>query len=379
MPIQVNGKIDHNSPAQRRLMSAVIILALGWLAQVDGLGPISLGLAQASDKSAIVTPGAARATGSRSSEPLSVEEQASLKPADSFLECDGCPQMIAVPAGEFTMGASRGEGDRDEQGPDGTPIRVGIKDLYALGKFVTTVREYMACVGEGQCPRPVWQEPGSPYNAVTGADNHFKQFGSALTDDRHPIVGVSWGDAQAYVRWLNAKLQLRSPNLYRLPSEVEWERAARAGKEGLRYSWGNEFSPNRANASGETGDDKWPYTSPVGSFPANAFGLYDMHGNVWQWLEDCYHIGYAGMPDAAQIQGIAWTSSCNDAGTRVLRGGSWIDDPRVLRAAERGGSPPNMRNGYVGFRVARTIAREPPSKGRNRNDGVTGSVGLADQ
>jgi formylglycine-generating enzyme required for sulfatase activity len=257
------------------------------------------------------------------------------------------------------------------------PIRVGIKELYALGQFVTTVKEYMACVRESQCRPPVWQETGSAYNIVTGEDNHFKQLGSALTDDRHPIVGVSWGDAQAYVRWLNGRLRLSSPTAYRLPSEVEWERAARGGKEGLKYSWGNEFNPNRANASGEAGQDKWPYTSPVGSFPANAFGLYDMHGNVWQWLEDCYHLGYVGMPDTVRVRGMAWTSSCNEAGTRVLRGGSWIDDARVLRAAERGGSPPNMRNSYVGFRVARTIAPRHPGQGKR--EGVTDSVGLADR
>jgi formylglycine-generating enzyme required for sulfatase activity len=375
MQRQVIDRINGDLPNQRRLVAVTAIVVLGWLAQVDGSGLIAPALAQASGTSAPV--GIARSTGSRSSKPLSAEEERALKPADSFVECDGCPEMVVVPVGEFMMGASRGEGDRDEQGPDGMPIRVGIKELYALGRFVTTVKEYMACVRESQCRSPVWQETGSAYNIATGEDNHFKQLGSALTDDRHPIVGISWGDARAYVRWLNGKLRLRSPAEYRLPSEAEWERAARAGKEGLKYSWGDEFNPNRANASGESGADKWPFTSPVGSFPANAFGLYDMHGNVWQWLEDCYHIGYAGMPDTVQARGIAWISSCNEAGTRVLRGGSWIDDARVLRAAERGGSPPDMRNGYVGFRVARTIA--PSTKGQRKSESVTGSVGLTDR
>jgi formylglycine-generating enzyme required for sulfatase activity len=371
MPRHLKGRNKSHSRTQRSIATAAILLVTGWL--------VPVGLAQVSDKSSAssVTSGDVRSTGSRPEKPLSVEEERALKTADSFSECAGCPQMVVVPVGEFMMGSSRGEGDRDEQGPDGKPVRVGIKGPYALGRFVLTVGEYMACVAEAQCPPPAWQEIGSPYNVETGQDSHFKQLGTALTDHRHPIVGVSWGDTHAYVRWLNAKLGLRSPNVYRLPSEVEWEWAARAGKEGLKYSWGDEFNPNWANASGESGQDKWSYTSPVGIFPPNAYGLYDMHGNVWQWLEDCYHIGYVGMPDTVRFQGIAWTSSCNEVGTRVVRGGSWIDDPRALRTAERGGSPPNMRYGYVGFRVARTIAPKDPTTGQGKSGVVNGSAGLA--
>jgi formylglycine-generating enzyme required for sulfatase activity len=287
---------------------------------------------------------------------LSSEEERALQPKDRFKECAACPEMVVIPKGQFMMGSLRGEGDRDEEGPNGKPLQVTISAPYALGRFLVTVEDYRHCVAEQSCPPPVWQEPGSPYNVVTGDDDHFRRLGDDLTKDRHPIVGVSWSNAQAYASWLNAKLALRSAHRYRLPSEAEWERAARGGIDGLKYFWGNDFSASAANASGESGGDKWMFTSPVGSFPANPYGLYDIHGNAWQWVEDCYHLNYAAMPETARNTGAAWTGSCDEVGRRVLRGGSWIDDPRVLRAADRGGSAPGMRYSYVGFRVARALA-----------------------
>jgi formylglycine-generating enzyme required for sulfatase activity len=287
---------------------------------------------------------------------LSSDEERALRPKDRFKECSACPEMVTIPPGAFMMGSIRGEGDSDEEGPNGKPLRVMIKAPYALGRFVVTVEDYMHCVAEKGCPLPAWQEPGSPYNIVTGNDDHFKRLGDDLTKKAHPIVGVSWSDAQAYASWLNAKLALPKESRYRLPSESEWERAARGGIDGLKYSWGNEFNASAANASGESGGDKWMFTSPVGSFPANPYGLYDIHGNAWQWVEDCYHVNYAAMPEVDRMTGAAWTSTCDEDGRRVLRGGSWIDDPRVLRAADRGGSPPDMRYSYVGLRVARSLA-----------------------
>jgi formylglycine-generating enzyme required for sulfatase activity len=286
---------------------------------------------------------------------LAPETERLLKPGDHFVECANCPELVVIPEGEFLLGSARGEGDADEEGPGGKPLQVRVAHRYALGRFAVTNAEYQDCVAQGGCPPPAWQDPASPYNATTGSEDHFKRLGPALTAERHPIVGVSWGDARAYVRWLNARLGLAPERGYRLPSEVEWERAARAGREGLKYTWGNEFEPSAANAAGETGADRWPFTSPVGSFPPNAYGLYDMHGNVWQWVEDCYHLSYRDMPEASRTAGVAWTRACDERERRVLRGGSWIDDPRTLRAADRGGSPPEMRYAYVGLRVARTL------------------------
>jgi formylglycine-generating enzyme required for sulfatase activity len=286
---------------------------------------------------------------------LTADAERLLKSGDRFVECSGCPELVVIPAGAFLLGSAHGEGDADEEGPGGKPLKVAVARRYALGRFAVTNAEYQECVGEAACPPPAWQDPASPYNTSTGSDDHYRRLGPALTAERHPVVGVSWTDAQAYVHWLNSRLGLAAERGYRLPSEIEWERAARAGKEGLNYAWGNEFEANAANAFGEAGADRWPFTSPVGSFPPNAYGLYDMHGNVWQWVEDCYHLSYRGMPEPSRAEGTAWIQGCDERGRRVLRGGSWIDAPRTLRAADRGGSPPEMRYAYVGLRVARRL------------------------
>ena len=288
--------------------------------------------------------------------PLTPAEERALQPNQRFKECATCPEMVAIPAGQFRMGSVRGDGDRDEEGPNGQPFTVTIAAPYALGRYVITVRDYLECSAAAACPPAAWQDPQSPYHAVTGSDDHYKRLGAALSDPRHPIVGITWRHAQSYITWLNGKLGLASPHGYRLPSEAEWERGARGGIENLKYFWGDRFTANSANGSGQSGADRWPYTAPVGSFAANPYGLYDIAGNVWQWVEDCYHPTYADMPEAVINTGVAWESACDDAGRRVLRGGSWIDLPRVLRVADRGGSPPDMHYGYVGFRVARTLA-----------------------
>jgi formylglycine-generating enzyme required for sulfatase activity len=307
---------------------------------------------RAADKNAVPRSDAADVP---SSTPLTAAGERALRPQDQFVECDDCPAMIVIPAHDFSMGSYKDDGDSDEHGPGGMPIKVTIKSAYALGQYVITVKEYMRCVAEAACPPPAWQEQGNAHESFAGDADHFKRLGDALTNPRHPIVGVNWHNAHAYLAWLNARLGLSAARGYRLPSEAEWEAAARGGKEGLKYSWGNEFSASSANASGEAGDDKWQYTSPVGSFPANPYGLYDMHGNVWEWVEDCYHLSYASMPEVVARTGAAWTSQCDEAERRALRGGSWIDSPRVLRSADRGGSPPDMRYSYVGFRVARSL------------------------
>ena len=288
--------------------------------------------------------------------PLTLAEERALQPQQRFKECATCPEMVTIPTGQFRMGSVRGDGDRDEEGPNGQPFTVTIAAPYALGRYVVTVRDYLECAAEAACPPAAWQDPQSPYHAVAGSDDHYKRLGTALSDPRHPIVGITWKHAQSYITWLNGKLGLASAHGYRLPSEAEWERGARGGIDNLKYFWGDRFTANSANASGQSGADQWPYTSPVGSFPANPYGLYDISGNVWQWVEDCYHLTYADMPEAVIKTGVAWESTCDDAGRRVLRGGSWIDLPRVLRLADRGGSPPDMHYGYVGFRVARTLA-----------------------
>jgi formylglycine-generating enzyme required for sulfatase activity len=165
-------------------------------------------------------------------------------------------------------------------------------------------------------------------------------------------VGVSWNDAQAYVKWLSQQ----TGKHYRLPTEAEWEYAARAGTD-TAYPWGNKASHDFANYGKDqccdglaSGKDKWVYTSPVGSFPANPFGLYDMNGNVFQWVEDCYADSYKDAP----VDGTARPVVCDANASRVLRGGSWTNFPGILRSAYRNYYTPDYRLYDVGFRAART-------------------------
>ena len=159
-----------------------------------------------------------------------------------------------------------------------------------------------------------------------------------------PIINVSWEDAQQYVAWLSRV----TGQPYRLLTEAEWEYAGRAGTT-TAYSWGDEIGKGNADCDGcgSAWDKHEP--SPVGSFKPNAFGLYDMSGDVFQWVQDCYHKDFGGAP----ADGSAWTGGeCN---SRVVRGGSWFDNPQDIRIACRVGNAPEFRDKYIGFRVGRTL------------------------
>jgi len=165
-----------------------------------------------------------------------------------------------------------------------------------------------------------------------------------------PVIEVDWNDAQAYVAWLSRKTGER----YRLLSEAEWEYVARAGTSTPFY-FGNTITPDQANYDGNytyDGGPKGTYhekTMPVGSYPRNAFGLYDLHGNVWEWTEDCYQDSYSGAPTDGSARSV---SNCS---LRVLRGGSWLYNPQLLRSALRVRGDPSSRTDGIGFRVARTL------------------------
>jgi formylglycine-generating enzyme required for sulfatase activity len=244
----------------------------------------------------------------------------------SFRECAAdCPEMILIPAGEFVMGSQRQEIGRygNEDDGNGRQHRVVIAKPFAVSKFVVTFADWDACVSVGGC---------SPVS-----DGGFGR-GS------RPVININWEQAQQYVAWLSR--MTRRP--YRLLTEAEWEYAARAGTT-TPYYWGEEVGHGYANCSdcGSQWDNR--QTSPVGSFNPNAFGLYDMAGNVWQWVEDCFHENY----DRAPTDGSAWTSG--DCGHRMARGGSWNDSPRYLRTACRFWFAPDDRISYIGFRIARTV------------------------
>ena len=246
---------------------------------------------------------------------------AARRPGDVFRDCDGCPEMVVIPAGTFQMGCVSG---RECQSAEQPVHSVTMSRAYALSRHEVTFDEY------------------DRFAAATGRSRPDDE---GWESGRRPVMRVSWDDAQEYASWLSSETGVR----YRLPSEAEWEYAARAGTA-TAYSWGNEIGSNRANCDGcgSQWDDEM--TAPVGSFVANAWGLHDMHGNVGEWVEDCWHETYVGAP----ADGSAWTAG-GDCGQRVLRGGPWFDGPSYIRAADRFRFNVGDRSGGFGFRVARTL------------------------
>ena len=240
------------------------------------------------------------------------------------------PEMMVVPAGSFRMGCVSGQGCYDNEYP---VHRVTISAPFAVGVHEVTFAEWDACVAAGGC------------------GGHRPNDGGWGREGR-PVIGVSWKDAQSYVGWLTRESGAR----YRLLSEAEWEYVARAGSE-TAYNWGNEIGLNRANCAGCGSRWDMEQMAPVGWFGANAFGLHDVHGNVREWVQDCWNGTYAGAP----ADGSAWEQG--DCNTRVVRGGSWFDDPRNLRSAYRGDrDPAGLRFIFVGFRVARSLTPSVPSQ-----------------
>lgn len=261
--------------------------------------------------------------------------------------------MVPIPGGRFAMGSPPDEPGRLE--PEGPQREVRVA-AFAIGRFAVTRGQWAAFVAATNRAEQYGCEwAGFPRDESARASWRHLGF---RQDDTHPVVCVSWNDAQAYVRWLSE----RTGRTYRLPSEAEWEYAARAGSV-TAYPWGVDASHERANYGAETccselasGRDHWRHTAPVGAFPPNAFGLYDMHGNAWQWVQDCYAEHYLGVPN----DGSAYDPP--DCPRRVLRGGTWGDTPAMIRSAFRNWAPPprwnpeqEYRSGGVGFRVARSL------------------------
>jgi formylglycine-generating enzyme required for sulfatase activity len=294
--------------------------------------------------------------------------QVSHKAGTAFRDCSDCPEMIIVPAGTFIMGAPVNEaGAYGEEQPQRT---VSVKQ-FAIGKFDITRGQWAEFVSatqratSGGCAYsllPKEKEAGASWR-----NPGFEQ------DDNHPVVCISWFDARDYVSWLSKK----TLQPYRLLSEAEWEYAARAGST-TAYPWGATATHDNANYGADSGftgyaygRDKWMCTSPVGSFPPNAFGLYDMHGNVLQFVDDCFSNSYLGLPvDGSsykvevvlkmkgELASMNATTSC---AYRMLRGGNWGDPPPQIRSAFRNWAPPpgstleNYRTAGAGFRIAKSL------------------------
>jgi formylglycine-generating enzyme required for sulfatase activity len=255
----------------------------------------------------------------------------------SFKDCDdGCPTMVVLPAGRFTMGSPESEAERnDNEGPTHT---VTIAHAFAVGETPVTVGQWSAFARE--TGYQTTGEDGFGCSA-TGSEPNIPQ------TDTHPVVCVNWNDGQAYAEWLSRKTSKR----YRLLSEAEWEYAARAGTQEAYPFPGHEIG-KYANSNPLDKADGWQYTSPVKSFPANRFGLYDMIGNVFEWTQDCWHDDYQGAP----ADGAAWSDQCTEGRARVLRGGSWYSHhPWYLRAASRASGRLTLRVNVSGLRVARSL------------------------
>jgi formylglycine-generating enzyme required for sulfatase activity len=305
---------------------------------------------------------------------IGVSAQNKFKPGQTFRDCTDCPEMIVIPGGTFTMGSPENE-------PGRNPIELSERKIsvrqFAAGKFDITVEQWDAfvtatnrptvqgCSWSGfkdstlkqweSNPKASWKDPGFPQG------------------DNYPVVCVSWHDVQDYVKWLSQK----TGKEYRLLTEAEWEYAARAGTT-TRYHWGNDASHEYANYGADSGwtplalgRDQWLYNSPSGSFPPNAFGLYDMNGNVMQYVEDCFSDSYAQLPsdgsaykENVQLKmtgRLDWMNGTSSCSSRIIRGGDWNNPPRMIRAASRNWTPArgytleNYRSAGLGFRVARML------------------------
>ena len=269
---------------------------------------------------------------------LSAAQEHKLKPKDIFIECVTqqskyfCPQMVMVPAGSFLMGSRRDEEDVLRQAKPQHPVTIARP--FAVGRFEVTFDEWDTCVTYGDCP-----------DIVDGKWGRFSQ----------PVINVTRDDALRYVNWLSTT----TGKPYRLLTEAEYEYAAR-GRTDMLYPWGDNIPLNgsfddgtsRANCKGcdRLYGVEVHAPSGVGLFLPNGFGLYDMVGNVWEWVEDCKHTNYDGAPS----DGSAWTEG-GDCRSRAIRGGSWDSDPTELRVSYRLWSAIGRRSNDLGFRVARTL------------------------
>ena len=276
-----------------------------------------------------------------------------------FRDCPDCPQMVVVPPGQFRMGNDGGEKDRYE----GPAHEVRIPRAFAAGRYEITQKQYATFVsatryvgGQG-CN--VWRSATRTLERDVTLDWRNPGYGRPPRDD-DPVACVSWNDAQAYVAWLRTG----TGKPYRLLTEAEWEYAARAGNDTL-YAWGRdpEQACRYANvydaAATDAGipwaptkcSDGYATVAPVGRFAPNAFGLYDMIGNVWEWVEDCYAMPYPNEPTDGSAQR---TTGCD---RRVSRGGAWRTEIVRQRPAFRGRDPAELLSGIFGFRVARDLPR----------------------
>jgi formylglycine-generating enzyme required for sulfatase activity len=310
-----------NSSRSRVIGLSAIALVIGlvvavWMNSRSSVLPVTTPaptprpVIQAPPPSPPVTPPAPTPPGAA----LPVTPPQAFHPGPVIQDCETCPVMVVVPAGSFQMGTdpqSWYHSDDDEH----PQHHVTIPAAFAIGKYPVTQAEY--------------------YQIMFNNPSNF-------AGDTRPVETVSWDDAREFVKRLSA----RTHQSYRLPSEAEWEYAARAGST-TAWSFGDDVTKLPLYAW--FADNSGQQTHPVGQKLPNALGLFDMHGNVWEWVEDCYQENYQGAPTNGNAV------ATGDCASRVLRGGSWDFSPYSLRSANRGRNAPDDRDIDNGFRVARTI------------------------
>ncbi|PKU21366.1 formylglycine-generating enzyme family protein [Telmatospirillum siberiense] len=307
--------------------------------------------------------------------PAAAQSNAEVSPATeatpsaftTFRDCPNCPEMVTLPGGTFEMGLSD-----EDAGRLAVPLnflvslrpkhRVSVK-AFAIGKYTVTRDEFASFAREtGFVSHGCEVYDGRTW--INSGSNNWLDPGFDQTG-RHPVVCVSWNDAQAFLSWLNTKIGQvagkRNGGRYRLPTEAEWEYAVRAGTVTSRY-WGDDPSAQCVNVNGADQaeklafpdkttvapcDDGFVRTAPVGTFRPNPWGLFDMLGNVEQWVDDCGHHDYSGAPS----DGSAWAAE--DCREHVARGGAWVTPPQLITSYDRISFPPDKRSGAFGFRVVK--------------------------
>ncbi len=249
---------------------------------------------------------------------LSAAAAADRQPGDVFRDCPECPEMVVIGAGSFVMGS---DGRHRHERP---AHPAAIVNPFAMGRYEVTFDEWAACHEAGGCARM--------------PDDH--KWGRG----RRPVINLTWPEMQTYVRWLSE----RTGAVYRLPSETEWEYAARAGSD-TAFWWGDEVGDNRANCRDCGSEWSKKGSAPVGSFEPNPFGLHDMHGNVWEWTEDCWNPTHHGAPadGSPRLNG--------DCNKRVMRSGSWYYFSKNSRSAWRFYNDVRVKSYNIGFRVVRDL------------------------
>ena len=252
------------------------------------------------------------------------------------------PDLARIPAGDFLMGTA--DGEEDER-----PVhRVYVSEFF-IGRFPVTQEEYARFIRAARYPAPSIR--GLPLIASGGRDGLFRELAApyAWADTQppggrgsHPVVLIRYDDALAYCQWLSEGLN----RVVRLPTEAEWEKAARGGVEGQRYPWGNDIDPARCNFLADPSTKRQHGTRPTGTYPPNPYGLCDVSGNVWEWVSDWYTNDYYAASDVRDPRGP------ESGNMRIVRGGSWVNDNlAMLRCAYRHEVPPDTYAYSVGFRI----------------------------